>query len=124
MSKVYDIMLQRYNWMRKLEFMKSILSLELLNGISLIPIGYLIGRLITGGERALISISTILKFSAEFYSSDITILFLKDLVKFVSSVSEFNEFGPGLKSAKNRFQLRAGLNLEKFNTILSETNHI
>ena len=52
MSKVYDIMLQSYNWMRKLEFMKSILSLELLNGISLIPIGYLIGRLITGGERA------------------------------------------------------------------------
>ena len=39
-------------------------------------------------------------------------------------VSEFNEFEPRLKSAKNRFQLRAGLNLEKLNTILNETNHI
>ena len=29
-----------------------------------------------------------------------------------------------LKSAKNRFQLSAGLNLETLNTILSETNHI
>ena len=28
------------------------------------------------------------------------------------SVSEFNEFEPPLKSAKNRFQLSAGLNLE------------
>ena len=41
-----------------------------------------------------------------------------------SSVSEFNEFMPRLKSAKNRFQLNAALNLEKFNTILSETNYI
>ena len=39
-------------------------------------------------------------------------------------VSEFNEFKPRLKSAKNRFQLSAGLNLEKFNTILSGINHI
>ena len=39
-------------------------------------------------------------------------------------VSEFNEFEPRLKSAKNRFQLNAGLNLEKLNTILSGTNHI
>ena len=31
--------------------------------------------------------------------------------------SEFNEFEPRLKSPKNRFQLSAGLNLEKFNTI-------
>ena len=38
--------------------------------------------------------------------------------------SEFNEFEPRLKSAKNRFQLSAGLNLEKLNTILSETNHV
>ena len=29
-----------------------------------------------------------------------------------------------LKSAKNRFQLSAGLNLEPMNTILSKTNHI
>ena len=39
-------------------------------------------------------------------------------------VSEFNEFEPRLKSAQNRFQLSAGLNLVKFNTILSRPNHI
>ena len=39
-------------------------------------------------------------------------------------VSEFNEFETSLKSAKNRFQLSAGLNLETLNTILSGTNHI
>ena len=39
-------------------------------------------------------------------------------------MSQFNEFEPRLKSAKNRFQSSAGLNLEKCNTILSETNHI
>ena len=39
-------------------------------------------------------------------------------------VSEFNEFEPRLKSVKNRFQLSAGLNLEKFDTILSGINHI
>ena len=38
------------------------------------------------------------------------------------SVSKFDEFKPRLKSPKNRFQLNAGLNLEKFNTILSGTN--
>ena len=38
--------------------------------------------------------------------------------------SDFNEFEPRLKSAKNRFQLRANLNLETLNTILSGTNHI
>ena len=37
---------------------------------------------------------------------------------------EFNEFEPRLKSAKNRFQLSAGLNLETLNTILSGTNYI
>ena len=37
------------------------------------------------------------------------------------TVSEFNEFEPRFKSAKKRFQLRAGLNLEKSNTISSET---
>ena len=40
------------------------------------------------------------------------------------SVSEFKEFEPRLKSAKNRFQLSAGLNLEELNTILSGTNQI
>ena len=39
-------------------------------------------------------------------------------------MSQFNEFEPWLKSAKNRFQLSAGLNLEKLNTILSGTNSI
>ena len=37
-------------------------------------------------------------------------------------MSELNEFEPPPKSAKNRFQLCAGLNLEKLNTILSGTN--
>ena len=45
-------------------------------------------------------------------------------LEILSTVSEFNEFKPRLKSPKNRFQLSAGLNLEKFHTILSETNHI
>ena len=44
--------------------------------------------------------------------------------RFTPPVSEFNEFEPRLKSAKNRFQLSAGLNLETLNTILSETNDI
>ena len=39
-------------------------------------------------------------------------------------VSEFKEFKPRLKYHKNQFQLSAGLNLEKINTILSGTNHI
>ena len=38
--------------------------------------------------------------------------------------SEFNDFEPRLKSAKTRFQLRAGLSLETLNTILSGTNQI
>ena len=38
--------------------------------------------------------------------------------------SELNQFMPRLKSAKNRFQLSAGLNYETvLNTILSGTNH-
>ena len=36
-----------------------------------------------------------------------------------NAVSEFNEFKPRLKPPKNRFQLSAGLNLEKFNTIFA-----
>ena len=39
----------------------------------------------------------------------------------VRSESEFNEFKPRLKAVKNRFQLSAGLNLEKFDTVLSES---
>ena len=44
--------------------------------------------------------------------------------KFVSPESKFNEFEPCLKSAKNRFQLSAGINIETLDTILSGTNHI
>ena len=40
------------------------------------------------------------------------------------TVSEFNEFEQLLKSAKNRFQSSADLNLEKLNTTLSGTNNI
>ena len=37
---------------------------------------------------------------------------------------EFKEFKPRFKSAKTRFKISAGLNLETFDTILSGTNHI
>ena len=37
---------------------------------------------------------------------------------------EFKEFEPRFKSAKTRFRLSAGLNLETFDTLLSGTNHI
>ena len=37
--------------------------------------------------------------------------------------SEYNELKSRLKSAKNRFQLGAVLDLETLNTILSGTNH-
>ena len=45
-------------------------------------------------------------------------------VRKAPCVFEFNEFKPRLKSAKNEFQLSAGLDLEKFYTILSVTNNI
>ena len=45
-------------------------------------------------------------------------------MKTIRPVSEFNEFEPRLKSAKNWFQLGAGLNLETMHTILSGTNDI
>ena len=45
-------------------------------------------------------------------------------VKDAKPVSEFNEFEPRQKSAKNRFQLSADLNLEIMNTILNGPNHI
>ena len=37
---------------------------------------------------------------------------------------EFKEFEPRLKSAKTHIKLSAGLNLETFDKILSETDHI
>jgi len=43
--------------------------------------------------------------------------------KFIPEM-EFKEFKPRFKSAKTRFKLSAGLNLETFGTILSGTNHI
>ena len=54
----------------------------------------------------------------------ITVCFVMGSVGYIQSESEFNEFNPRLKSPKNRFQLSAGFNFEKYNTILSGTNHI
>ena len=47
--------------------------------------------------------------SSRFKAKDFFFSFLQVVW---SSESEFNEFEPRLKSAKNRFQSRAGLNLE------------
>ena len=44
--------------------------------------------------------------------------------RFKLSEMSFKEFEPWSKSAKTRFKLSAGLNLETFDTILSGTNHI
>ena len=56
---------------------------------------------------------------------------LKAFMSFISFISlnklseaEFKEFEPQFNSAKTRFKLSAGLNLETFDTILSGTNHI
>ena len=43
---------------------------------------------------------------------------------FKISEMEFKEFEPRFKSAKTRFKLSAGLNLETFGKILSGTKHI
>ena len=68
----------------------------------------------------LLELKTCLKENEEWVES-INFLGIQSKKK---SVSEFNEFKPRLKSPKNRFQFSAGLNLEKFYTILSGTNHI
>ena len=68
------------------------------------------------GNRILLRLSNIV--------AHLILILCSSINKRNKPVSEFNEFEPRLKSTKNRFQLRAGLNLEKFNTILSETNHI
>ena len=57
------------------------------------------------------------------HGNDPTFL-IKQFMILNSPESEFNEFEPGLKSAKNWFQLSAGLNLETLNTILRGTNLI
>ena len=44
-------------------------------------------------------------------------LFQSRVLRKHCSLSEFNKFQPRLKSTKNRFQLSAGLNLEKFYTV-------
>jgi len=40
---------------------------------------------------------------------------VNDIIQQFKTESTFNEFEPRLKSPKNRFQLRAGLNLKKLN---------
>ena len=65
-----------------------------------------------------------INFHPYFYSDVTIFIFEKKLITSKTSVSEFNEFVPRLKSAQNRFQSSAGLNLKKLNTILSGTNHI
>ena len=47
-----------------------------------------------------------------------------ELLEIKLSEMEFKEFEPRFKSAKTRIKLSAGLNLETFDTILSETGHI
>ena len=46
------------------------------------------------------------------------------LKNIIDPEMEFKEFEPRFKSAKTRFKLSTGLNLETFDTILSGTNHI
>ena len=53
-----------------------------------------------------------------------TSLKLKWIIALKYPEMEFKEFEPRFKSAKTRFKLSAGLNLETFDTILSGTNHI
>ena len=45
-------------------------------------------------------------------------------LKQIKAEMEFKELELRFKSAKTRFKLSAGLNLETFDTILSGTNHI
>ena len=45
-------------------------------------------------------------------------------LRLITSGMEFKEFKPRFKSAKTRFKLSAGLNLETFDAILSGTNPI
>ena len=45
------------------------------------------------------------------------------VVKYIPEM-EFKEIETRFKSSKTRSKLSAGLNLETFDTILSETNHI
>ena len=64
---------------------------------------------------------TSVMFLAWFKNSKLSGLTLKTPGK---AEIEFKELEPRFKSAKTRFKLSAGLNLETFDTILSGTNHI
>ena len=64
----------------------------------------------------LFSIPVLRLFSACSFCFYVSLSFTKLLIP----MTEFNEFEPRLKSTKNQFQLSAGLNLEKLNTILNE----
>ena len=59
-----------------------------------------------------------------FFHTEFSWLTEKGKIKSVTPESEFNEFEPRLKSAKNHFQIITGLNIETLITILSVTNHI
>ena len=48
----------------------------------------------------------------ETWDQALIFIFYRPTDKFNSPESEFNEFEPRLKTAKNRFQLSAGLNIE------------
>ena len=52
------------------------------------------------------------------------LFFTGSLFEITITEAEFNDFKPRLKSVKNRFQLSAGLNLEKLDTILSEQPYL
>ena len=64
-----------------------------------------------------------------FLEFDINNLYPRTRLKLIKTVAEFKEFEwqfkfkPRFKSAKTRFKLSVGLNLQTFDTILSGTNH-
>ena len=60
-------------------------------------------------------------WNLQTHENDVKLYLSKTLI---SSEMEFKEFEPRFKSAKTRFKVSAGLNLETFDTILSGTNHI
>ena len=59
-----------------------------------------------------------------FFSRHFDLFKKKCILYNIYSEMEFKEFEPRFKSAKARFKLSAGLNLETFDTILSGTNQI
>ena len=58
------------------------------------------------------------------WSTTFNLVILETTFKCDNTEMEFKEIEPRFKSAKTRFKLSAGLNLEIFDTILSGTNHI